>query len=92
MDRTSQAEETVRTIYGAEVKKNDEDIVTIRLCGSGFLYNMVRIIAGGLSPLPPQRPPVHLGGAPEGLAAAGHYQLRQKASCGALAAADGAPQ
>ena len=41
-----QAEETVRTIYGAEVKKNDEDIVTIRLCGSGFLYNMVRIIAG----------------------------------------------
>ena len=48
MDRTSQAEETVRTIYGAEVKKNDEDIVTIRLCGSGFLYNMVRIIAGTL--------------------------------------------
>ena len=43
-----QAEETVRTIYGAEVKKNDEDIVTIRLCGSGFLYNMVRIIAGTL--------------------------------------------
>lgn len=42
------AEETVRTIYGAEVKKNDEDIVTIRLCGSGFLYNMVRIIAGTL--------------------------------------------
>ena len=36
------------TIYGAEVKKNDEDIVTIRLCGSGFLYNMVRIIAGTL--------------------------------------------
>ncbi len=32
----------------AEVKKNDEDIVTIRLCGSGFLYNMVRIIAGTL--------------------------------------------
>ena len=46
MDRTSQAEETVRTIYGAEVKKNDEDIVTIRLCGSGFLYNMVRAMVG----------------------------------------------
>lgn len=44
----NQAEETVRTIYEAEVKKNDEDIVTIRLCGSGFLYNMVRIIAGTL--------------------------------------------
>ena len=43
-----QAEETVRTIYEAEVKKNDEDIVTIRLCGSGFLYNMVRRIAAVL--------------------------------------------
>ena len=44
----NQAEETVRTIYEAEVKKNDEDIVTIRLCGSGFLYNMVRILTGTL--------------------------------------------
>ncbi len=43
-----QAEETVRTIYEAQVTKNEEDIVTIRLCGSGFLYNMVRIIAGTL--------------------------------------------
>ena len=34
-----QAEETVRTIYGAEVKKNDEDIVTIRLCGSGLYHH-----------------------------------------------------
>lgn len=43
-----QAEETVRTIYEAQVTKNEEDIITIRLCGSGFLYNMVRIIAGTL--------------------------------------------
>lgn len=43
-----QAEETVRTIYEAGVTRNSEDIVTIRLRGSGFLYNMVRIIAGTL--------------------------------------------
>ena len=30
------------------IRDRDEDIVTIRLCGSGFLYNMVRIIAGTL--------------------------------------------
>ena len=35
-------------LRGRGEKKNDEDIVTIRLCGSGFLYNMVRIIAGTL--------------------------------------------
>ena len=43
----SQAETTVRTIYKCIVKK-EEDIITIRLTGNGFLYNMVRIIAGTL--------------------------------------------
>ena len=38
---------TVRTIYSLEVTKND-DIVAIDVCGNGFLYNMVRIIAGTL--------------------------------------------
>ena len=38
---------TVRTIYGIEVEKSGEDI-KIRVCGNGFLYNMVRIIAGAL--------------------------------------------
>lgn len=42
-----QAEETVRTIYSLEVKK-DGDLITLRISGSGFLYNMVRIIAGTL--------------------------------------------
>lgn len=37
----------VRTIYSCTVEKAD-DIITIRVCGSGFLYNMVRIIAGTL--------------------------------------------
>lgn len=43
----SQAETTVRTIYDLTVEKEGEEIV-IRVTGSGFLYNMVRIIAGTL--------------------------------------------
>ena len=38
---------SVRTIYDAKVTRNGE-IVTIELTGNGFLYNMVRIIAGTL--------------------------------------------
>jgi len=38
---------TVRTIFGITVEKLGEDI-KITVCGSGFLYNMVRIIAGAL--------------------------------------------
>lgn len=40
-------ETTVRTIYSLTVERAD-DIITIRVTGSGFLYNMVRIIAGTL--------------------------------------------
>lgn len=43
----TQTEDTVRTIYSLEVDKQ-EDMITIRIRGSGFLYNMVRIIAGTL--------------------------------------------
>lgn len=43
----SQAETTVRTIYDLAVDRSGEEIV-IRVAGSGFLYNMVRIIAGTL--------------------------------------------
>ena len=39
------AKTTVRTLYHAELVKNGEDIDLI-VTGSGFLYNMVRIIAG----------------------------------------------
>lgn len=43
----TQAETTVRTIYSAQMEKQ-EDMITIRVRGNGFLYNMVRIIAGTL--------------------------------------------
>ena len=43
----AQSETTVRTIYSLDVKK-EQDLITIRVTGSGFLYNMVRIIAGTL--------------------------------------------
>lgn len=38
---------TVRTIYDVQVVRNGVDII-IRITGNGFLYNMVRIIAGTL--------------------------------------------
>ncbi|MBR4768157.1 MAG: tRNA pseudouridine(38-40) synthase TruA [Lachnospiraceae bacterium] len=44
--RTS-VEDTVRRICNAEVKR-EGDYVVLRISGSGFLYNMVRIIAGTL--------------------------------------------
>lgn len=43
----AQVESTVRTIYTLHVEEQGADLV-IRVCGSGFLYNMVRIIAGTL--------------------------------------------
>lgn len=41
------AKTTVRTIYSAVVDK-EEDMITFQITGNGFLYNMVRIIAGTL--------------------------------------------
>ncbi len=38
---------TVRTIYEFEVKK-ENDIISLKITGNGFLYNMIRIIAGTL--------------------------------------------
>ena len=43
----SQVESTVREIYDLHVEKAG-DILTISVTGNGFLYNMVRIIAGTL--------------------------------------------
>lgn len=43
----AQVKTTVRTIYACDVEK-EGDIITIRVTGNGFLYNMVRIIAGTL--------------------------------------------
>ena len=39
---------SVRTIYQAEIIEKENDKIWIELTGNGFLYNMVRIIAGTL--------------------------------------------
>ena len=54
----SQVENTVRTVYSLNVTK-EGDMIYIRICGNGFLYNMVRIIVGtlmkvGLNIYPPE--------------------------------------
>lgn len=43
----SQVTDTVRTVYSLELAKID-DVITMTIQGNGFLYNMVRIIAGTL--------------------------------------------
>lgn len=43
----SQARDTIRRLYSCEVLK-EGDTVIVRVSGNGFLYNMVRIIAGTL--------------------------------------------
>lgn len=43
----AQTETTVRTVYDCTVKQTG-DMICIRVTGAGFLYNMVRIIAGTL--------------------------------------------
>jgi len=42
------AKTTVRTIYDISVAKTGENEISIYVTGNGFLYNMVRIIAGTL--------------------------------------------
>lgn len=56
----TQAETTVRKIYSADVFHDGDDIV-IRVSGAGFLYNMVRIIAGSLMEVGSgKKDPVHI--------------------------------
>ena len=43
----AQVKSKVRTIYSASVIR-EGDLVKFRVCGNGFLYNMVRIMAGTL--------------------------------------------
>lgn len=44
----SQVKTTVRTIYSLKVIEESKNEIVIRVTGNGFLYNMVRIIAGTL--------------------------------------------
>ena len=44
----SAVKDTVRTVYRADVERAGE-FVTLTVCGNGFLYNMVRIMAGTLA-------------------------------------------
>jgi len=44
----SSAKTTVREIYGLDIVREATGLVTITVTGNGFLYNMVRIIAGTL--------------------------------------------
>lgn len=43
-----EVENTVRTIYSLDIVQAQDHVITIRITGNGFLYNMVRIIAGTL--------------------------------------------
>lgn len=42
----TQVEDTVRTVYSCELRRQMEHEIVLRIVGNGFLYNMVRIIAG----------------------------------------------
>ncbi len=43
-----QVRSTVRKIFSMELQKKEDNIISIEVSGNGFLYNMVRIIAGTL--------------------------------------------
>ena len=43
----TEVKDTVRTVHSLEIEK-EGDIITVRISGNGFLYNMVRIIVGTL--------------------------------------------
>lgn len=40
--------DTVRTIYDIDIQRKEKNIISIKVKGSGFLHNMVRIITGTL--------------------------------------------
>lgn len=57
----AQVKSTVREVTGIDIEKKD-DVITIQVRGRGFLYNMVRIIAGTLIEIGnKQYPPEKMG-------------------------------
>jgi len=80
MSEGSKITDTVRTLYWADVSRQGRRIA-LRVCGDGFLYNMVRIIAGTL---------VRIGaGALDPDAVAGIIAARDRAAAGPTAPAHG---
>ncbi len=53
----SSVKTSIRKIYSLTIKKTGDDI-EINVCGNGFLYNMVRIIAGTLVAVGERRLPI----------------------------------
>lgn len=56
----AQVKSTVRTVYSIDIDEGEDDMIHITITGNGFLYNMVRIIAGTLVAIgqhiyPPER-------------------------------------
>jgi len=47
MSEGSDTEDTVREVFYIDIQKN-ADLIEIKICADGFLYNMVRIIVGTL--------------------------------------------
>ena len=58
----SQALTTVRTVRSVDISRDPQtNIITLRIVGDGFLYNMVRIIAGTLMEIGEGKyPPEHM--------------------------------
>ena len=58
----SQALTTVRTVRSVDISRDPRtSIITLRIVGDGFLYNMVRIIAGTLMEIGEGKyPPEHM--------------------------------
>jgi len=48
MSSGSSVKDTVRTISKIQLKRREDDRIVMNIVGNGFLYNMVRIIAGTL--------------------------------------------
>ena len=54
----TETKSTVRTIYYCDVTRNG-DLLELKVCANGFLYNMVRILVGTLLEIGNGRRDVH---------------------------------
>ncbi len=68
MAQGSKITDATRTVYSADIKR-EGDIISFRVCADGFLYNMVRIMAGTLMECAVQGSPRDPESIPEVIAA-----------------------